>query len=233
MQFRPVLFGTALLLGSGAAAHAQTPVQSKVTMNLTLEQTQSVGDSGDTKIQKLRFNTKDFINVMRDITGDEDIESVVIERTVDPGDDDPDIDFLNQELVLLDNQGVEVDDDDAITQTALDLSDDLSSPLLAQTASAMDEKDEEIVSRTDIGLEGENWLINGANDDVAMSMLARITAKSKRKTDRGEDEGLFFRERTANIQGGMDVDISTDNDVDGTGVLSGTIKAGPEEIVPD
>lgn len=233
-----------LLAGVGRVAHAQNALESKLTMALTIGVTTDTGSSDDdTKIAKIRFNTKDFIASVDNAVAGNAIKSVVITRAAVQGN-------TALPVVMLNNATFQFRDpnDVAVAVVGADLDvnafdlDGLGAGFTDNAVEADNDKSDTNGLRNVrfLGSEGAEWIIDvdataGGTDAVVLDMLALDTLIAKRKFDGATDLGLWLSSRSAAVHGGFDAGATAGFGSPAgavTGLLTGTIKMGPEKITP-
>lgn len=239
MRFSSIFVGAAMLLSSVGVAHAQSDLDSKVTVALVRHTTTASGDNSNDV--KTRLNTKDLLALINAANTTGDAASLVFRRE-DIDDEDPSaVAFLDSAPVFLADDGTTVVDpaNAAFTTTNIDLGATDAGQIIIERADGSALTDTKSFKFTRI--EGNTWLFdeNGGvagdgGDLLTLSMIGTETIGVKRKTSGGDDLGLWFGPRNAKIAGGSAFDA------DGTGAgaaatseyLTGTIKAGPEKLRP-
>jgi hypothetical protein len=238
MKICAALLVVVLLCGAGAA-RAQTDLESKLVVSLTLNvQTDVAGDDDDTKVRKIRFSTKDFVEAMKDVLDNDELKTPVLQRENVAAGDIPAGFILNQTLVVRQRDGTEIDPADAdFLATPLGLDALLGTTELLRSA-ARDKDD------ANLGLLGRKLIVNEAatwrfdeggdgdtDDQIVLDLLCFSTVTSRRTFDGEIDLGLWYTSRVADVHGGMSVDVNSGfGTVALTGVLRGTIKAVAEKI---
>jgi hypothetical protein len=251
-QFAAVL-GAGVLL-SGGVAQAQTDLESKLTMTLTInveEDTNEDDELDSTKISKVRFATKDFIDVMKDVLDNEDLKTVVLQReNVDDETGFPSS-ILDQTLMIRESDGDEVDPVDSgnFLATAIDL-DDVGAGLGDNSVQAdKDDADDGVVKSRILTNEGATWIIDvdgdagsvdeGATttDQIVLDLFGTTQLNSRQVFDGDTSLGTWANARSATVFGGADIDdnaafddVSTEAV---TGVVAGKIKASTEKEQDD
>lgn len=242
MKISALAIGAGLVISGATASHAQVNVQQEVKVDLTVQvgiEQNSTDDSA--KLTKFRFGTKDLLNFLDTATG-EDVRKVVLRRaTAVPGNADPVTngnDLLNEPVVLLGAADAVVAETAAITQAALTLP---GTTLGDTAASIKDTATGNHTARRDLLLQGTTWTLDAndstaeTTDQIVFDLVGLVSADSKRKTSGSTDQGLFLTGWSADVQGGFHWDdavapSTTTGNVDG--VVSGTISAGPEKLLP-
>jgi hypothetical protein len=209
--------------------------------------TDSTSDTeDDSKVSRIRFATRDFLELMETATGDTDLRRIQIERDTVLADADGPLaesDFLAETLILVNGDGEDVVETDAIVQAALAVT-ELGTTLANAGSAISDDADGDgHTKRKDVLLQGSTWTLDSnddagdvdvpdTDDQIELDLIGLTTATSKRKFDGDTDQGLFFSNRNAKITGGMHIDsgvLDTDADVDG--VVTGTAKVSADKIV--
>jgi hypothetical protein len=240
MRYSAALLGAALLLSTAGVARAQSDLESRLTITLTLQvQTELAGADSDTRITKIRFATKDLVAVMAQILDSPGVQSAVLQRENVFAAAAPTAFILNQTLALREADGTEVVP--AATDflaTALPLDDLVGTTELLRTAVA--DRDQSaagpILSRKQIGSEAVTWTFDAGgdvdtDDQIVLDLLSFNTVRSKRAFDGETDLGLWYTQRVATVHGAMSVDADSGfGPTARVGVVTGTIKTGPEKV---
>jgi hypothetical protein len=219
---------------TAAIGHAEAPVRSTLTLALTLNRTVLLGDRADERgIEKIRFTTKDYLALIGDSLGVQNLRSIVLERIADPADEVLEAAFLSEPLVLLDAAGQRVDGLGMLQQMPLPL--ESLGPNLNQTTSiAKRNASALMMTRTDIALEGTAWDLRHTSDDpVTLTLVGLTTAKSRRVSRGGVDLGLLFTGRTSEVNGGASFPLFNPHSADliASGTITGTVKTGAERLL--
>jgi hypothetical protein len=219
------------VLAAAGPAHAQVPVRSKLTLSRTIPS----GDRADEReIEKVRFTTKDFLALLGDSVGSQDLRSLVLERSADPGADVLDVDFLSQPLAALDSAGARVELGHVLQQGAPSL--DRLGPQLNHVSSvAKRGADGRVASRTDTRLQATSWDLRHTSDDpVALTVVGPVTAKSRRKSLGSGGEALVFTSRSAAVNGSVSFPLFNPHGAGllASGRVAGTLKAAAERAIP-
>jgi hypothetical protein len=246
------VIGAGVLLSGAGVAQAQTDLESKMTFTFTLnveEDTNEDDELDSTKIGKVRFATKDFIDVMETILDNDDLKTVVVQRENVTDETEFPTSIFDQTIMIRDSDGVEVDPVDS--QNFSSESDDLGD--FGQgfgdnsVQADKDDADDGVVRSRILRNEGGTWIIdvNGdigdegetTNDRIVFDLFGNTLINSRQVFDGDDNLGTWAGPRSATVFGGgdiADVDAFTDLAEDGaSGVVTGKLKLTAEKEQDD
>jgi hypothetical protein len=239
MQLRIAALSCGLILAGAGGVHAQgTPVESRLTFALQIDMTDLAGNEvGDvsTNIDRVSFSTKDLIDLVSDITENDDIRNVALRRLTS-NEARPDADLLGEDLVFLDSDGNVVPAAGAIVIEQRRVLAALDETFAQRAADIRDDDMDGIVSRDDRSLEAGTLRIVGDGNNLEFGLIGNSRAESRRRSDGDRDLGLIFNSRVIDVTGGAQLDVASsdlDDALDGNGVVTGTIRASSEQRLDD
>jgi hypothetical protein len=179
-----------------------------------------------------------MMNVLAD---DQDVvvSSVVLQRMTDAAGAPPPTAFLSLDLLFLDENDSPIAADGFTTSAAFDasaLGAGSEDDLLEQTEQAVRNSEPAVpIAIQHQRIEPASWTFQGETvGDYQLMMVGHVTLRSSLLSVGGVPEGLVFRARSAELLGGISLDLTTlPPDLDAIdGLVKGTIKAGPERTFP-